>query len=563
MTEAVLLQMIVPSSAAQLVGKQVQNSTATSDVQNPDAADAATVGAVFAELLVVEPDDLTQQPTQPEATAELTLPVANPLSATTVLETIFDPHDAAVDPVNPLIQGQNPILQDLPPAIAVTDQGDVFTGLSEVPDLAPTEPILPETGQGLVSEADANPVANGLPVAETTEQDGQPLPGTIAKAEVVVAEDTPAAAPKPTGQSAQPLTEPVDNPRENTPETDLVDQAGPAPVTEPVDVLPVDEPAISTGNTKQTGTEDLTGVAHETDVAATSTAPNVNLEQPKTAGAVPQNQSSPSSAAQGAPPVQNADALPDDPAEATALKPVDTPAKPTQTDDRRAGGDAAADRVASDAAKSGQSLDQGGQFSDGRGEDRRGQQNPPLIFTAGREGSAEAKPTMTGDRSQNTGFANALLGGGQTAELDSTYDQMPARLRIAVANGVKQLTVHLQPANLGSVEVRVDGTEDGGLRATFLVQRPETLDLLQRDARILERALGDAGVSVDRDSLNFSLSDQGSRDGGLADDSEHSRSGLTDGQTGDASGPDDESLETDIPLDTAAIIEAGRIDVHI
>ncbi|MEO1249331.1 MAG: flagellar hook-length control protein FliK [Pseudomonadota bacterium] len=236
--------------------------------------------------------------------------------------------------------------------------------------------------------------------------------------------------------------------------------------------------------------------------------------------------------------------------------------KSAQAEDRRTTGDLAIDRLNADGSKSGQSSEQGSQFSDGRGEDRRGQQSSPLIFTAGKDATADARPTVTADRSQNSGFANALLGGGQTAELDSNYDQMPARLRIAVANGVKQLTVHLQPANLGSMEVRLDGTEDGGLRATFLVQRPETLDLLQRDARVLERALSDAGVSVDRDSLNFSLSDQGNRNGGLASDGEQSGSGIRDGQADDASSEDD-LIEQDIPIDTAAIIEAGRIDVHI
>ena len=41
------------------------------------------------------------------------------------------------------------------------------------------------------------------------------------------------------------------------------------------------------------------------------------------------------------------------------------------------------------------------------------------------------------------------------------------------------------------------------MRAVITADRPETLDLLQRDARALERALQDAGVKLDNNALNF------------------------------------------------------------
>ncbi|MGM0562617.1 MAG: hypothetical protein ACQETX_16330, partial [Pseudomonadota bacterium] len=52
-----------------------------------------------------------------------------------------------------------------------------------------------------------------------------------------------------------------------------------------------------------------------------------------------------------------------------------------------------------------------------------------------------------------------------------------------------------------------DFGQDGLLRATITAERPETLDLLQRDARALERALGDAGVKTDSGSLSFNTRD--------------------------------------------------------
>ncbi len=46
---------------------------------------------------------------------------------------------------------------------------------------------------------------------------------------------------------------------------------------------------------------------------------------------------------------------------------------------------------------------------------------------------------------------------------------------------------------------------EGKLSAVIAVERPETLDLLQRDSRALEKSLADAGLKTDSNSLSFSL----------------------------------------------------------
>ena len=46
---------------------------------------------------------------------------------------------------------------------------------------------------------------------------------------------------------------------------------------------------------------------------------------------------------------------------------------------------------------------------------------------------------------------------------------------------------------------------DGRVDAVVRVERPETLELLQRDARQLVRALQDAGLQADSGSLSFHL----------------------------------------------------------
>jgi flagellar hook-length control protein FliK len=61
---------------------------------------------------------------------------------------------------------------------------------------------------------------------------------------------------------------------------------------------------------------------------------------------------------------------------------------------------------------------------------------------------------------------------------------------------------------LGRIEVKLESNNDGTLRAVISAERADTLDLLQRDARGLERALQDAGVKTDSGSLNFNLRGQ-------------------------------------------------------
>ena len=97
-------------------------------------------------------------------------------------------------------------------------------------------------------------------------------------------------------------------------------------------------------------------------------------------------------------------------------------------------------------------------------------------------------------------------------------DQVSVRIQRAVAEGVDRINLQLRPAQMGQVDVRLEVGTDGRVQATITAERPETLQMLQRDARTLEQALQDAGLEADSGSLNFGLRDQGGetpgRDGG-------------------------------------------------
>lgn len=92
---------------------------------------------------------------------------------------------------------------------------------------------------------------------------------------------------------------------------------------------------------------------------------------------------------------------------------------------------------------------------------------------------------------------------------------MAVALAFAARDGESSsLSLSLDPGELGRVEVSVE--RHGGHTAIHLsAERPETLVLLQRDQRELERALSQAGIGTEGRSLEFSLSGQGAgqRDG--------------------------------------------------
>jgi hypothetical protein len=84
------------------------------------------------------------------------------------------------------------------------------------------------------------------------------------------------------------------------------------------------------------------------------------------------------------------------------------------------------------------------------------------------------------------------------------------------------------PSPFPAIEVAIDRSRgEAAIRVT--AERPETLALLQRDARDLERALSDAGFGERGPVLSFSLSQGGSGPG-------HPGQGNPDAQSGAAPG---------------------------
>ena len=119
--------------------------------------------------------------------------------------------------------------------------------------------------------------------------------------------------------------------------------------------------------------------------------------------------------------------------------------------------------------------------------------------------------------------------------------------------GANRFQLRLDPPELGRVDVRMEISAEGKLSAVIAVERPETLDLLQRDSRALERSLMEAGLKTDSNSLSFSLK------GGRQD---HQHAGLANNGSDRGSNPlSDDWDDTVAPI--AARFANRAVNIHI
>lgn len=131
--------------------------------------------------------------------------------------------------------------------------------------------------------------------------------------------------------------------------------------------------------------------------------------------------------------------------------------------------------------------------------------------------------------------------------------QVAVQFSQAMANGTDRITIQLHPQSLGRVEVEIELSKDGRLTAIFIAERPETLEMLQRDSRALERALNEAGVPTDADGFTFSLRGEGRQ----AQQSNNSPGGSGDGES---AGIEGEALITP----RAAMLDANALlDIQV
>lgn len=104
-----------------------------------------------------------------------------------------------------------------------------------------------------------------------------------------------------------------------------------------------------------------------------------------------------------------------------------------------------------------------------------------------------------------------------TPPAQGSLPNLPVRsiaLHIAnkVADGITSFQIRLDPPELGRIDVKMKIAGDGQVTTHLTVDRPETLEALQRDQRGLERTLQNAGLDTDG-GLSFDLRDETQAEG--------------------------------------------------
>ena len=150
----------------------------------------------------------------------------------------------------------------------------------------------------------------------------------------------------------------------------------------------------------------------------------------------------------------------------------------------------------------------------------------------------ETSPLARGDgQTLSVQLRPAASNAPQTPAPQAPVQGLAVQIAQQAQNGARRFEIRMDPPELGRVEVRLDVARDGQVTTHLIVERSETLDLLQRDARSLERALQDAGLNTSEDGMKFSLKDQGLAQGEGQDADEESARG--------AGKPDEDTARSD------------------
>ncbi len=151
------------------------------------------------------------------------------------------------------------------------------------------------------------------------------------------------------------------------------------------------------------------------------------------------------------------------------------------------------------------------------------QSGAPITPLTGAMGEGQAQAATMADSAQadaalqaETDFNLSRADGRLAADKSGSHlprftphsaTQLAGQITKQVSNGNRVFDIRLDPAELGKVDVRIELRADNRVHAVLTVERPETLNELQRSARDLERALADAGLELGEDGLSFQMND--------------------------------------------------------
>lgn len=144
--------------------------------------------------------------------------------------------------------------------------------------------------------------------------------------------------------------------------------------------------------------------------------------------------------------------------------------------------------------------------------------SPQAILSAGPQSLTRPQPPLTelDAAAQATAHAQAEAA-ARTASAEAgrptPLHVVPVEIGARALAGNKRFDIRLDPAELGRIDVRLEISDEGDVSAKLTVDRVETLQMLQRDARTLERAFEQAGLKPSEGGIDMSLRDSPDQSG--------------------------------------------------
>lgn len=145
--------------------------------------------------------------------------------------------------------------------------------------------------------------------------------------------------------------------------------------------------------------------------------------------------------------------------------------------------------------------------------------SPQAILAAGPQSltTPQAPLTELDAAAQATAHAQAEAAhrtlSGETGRTTPLH-VVPVEIGAQALAGNRRFDIRLDPAELGRIDVRLEISDKGEVSAKLTVDRVETLHMLQRDARTLERAFEQAGLKPSEGGIDLSLRDPADQQAG-------------------------------------------------
>lgn len=177
--------------------------------------------------------------------------------------------------------------------------------------------------------------------------------------------------------------------------------------------------------------------------------------------------------------------------------------------------------------------------------------------TMGGEGQATTNSqgnAQSANQTQQSAKAQAAHQPRFTLPGQAVADQVSVQITKALAQGMDKINIQLKPASLGRVDVQMEMAQDGRIAIAVTADKQETLDLLQKDSRELQKAMQQAGFDMNNGDLSFNLREQQGQGEQFAD----GRNGGDDL----AGASEEEILEAVLAEEHVDIIADDRVDVR-